>query len=120
MAPVPGGNPSLWTPLYNVTCRVTNAGDLAGATVAQLYATFPTEGPGAAPVDTPVRVHRGFEKVFLQPGQSLDVGFELMRRDVSFWDVVDQQWRIPKGEVVFSVGLSSRDIKGTVSIDIVG
>jgi beta-glucosidase len=39
-----------------------------------------------------------------------------MRRDLSYWDVVSQEWLIPEGEFVVSVGFSSRDLKNVISI----
>jgi len=33
-----------------------------------------------------------------------------MRRDLSYWDIISQQWVIPEGEFTFYVGFSSRDI----------
>lgn len=108
----PGGNPALWESLYNVTISVSNTGGIAGATVPQLYVTF----PDSTPAGTPPRQLRGFEKVYLESCQSKKVGFELMRRDLSYWDVVSQQWLIPEGEFTLSVGFSSRDLKATTKI----
>ena len=105
----PGGNPTLWDVLYRVTAEVKNTGGVAGATVVQLYLSM----GGGAPTGTPVRVLRGFEKLSVQPGMSTTVSFDLMRRDLSFWDIVSQEWTIPSGQMTASVGLSSRDIKGT-------
>ncbi|KAH7037268.1 beta-glucosidase [Microdochium trichocladiopsis] len=107
---MPGGNPALWEVLYNVTASVTNTGGVAGATVPQLYVTFPS---GTTPAGTPPKQLRGFTKKTLQPGETAEVGFELMRRDLSYWDVVSQEWLIPEGEFVFNVGFSSRDIRAT-------
>jgi beta-glucosidase len=90
---------------------VTNTGDVEGATVPQLYVTFPDSVPG-----TPPKQLRGFDKVSLAPGKSRTVKFELMRRDLSYWDVVSQQWLIPEGEFVISVGFSSRDLEEVISI----
>jgi len=56
----------------------------------------------------PERVLRGFEKVFLQPGESKTVTFKLTRRDLSYWDVTKQNWVIPSGGLGFSIGQSSR------------
>ncbi|KAI1837789.1 hypothetical protein DTO006G1_4552 [Penicillium roqueforti] len=109
---VPGGNPALWETLYNVTASVTNSGDIKGATVPQLYVTF----PDSTPEGTPPKQLRGFEKVSLAPGESRTVGFELMRRDLSYWDIVSQQWLIPEGEFVLRVGFSSRDLKEVTKI----
>ncbi|KAF5011192.1 hypothetical protein FDECE_2678 [Fusarium decemcellulare] len=108
----PGGNPALWEGVYNVSVALTNTGSVGGATVAQLYVTF----PDSAPEGTPPKQLRGFEKVFLAAGQSQAVGFELMRRDLSYWDIVSQEWLIPEGEFVVSVGFSSRDLKEVTRI----
>ncbi|PTB35142.1 uncharacterized protein TrAFT101_002327 [Trichoderma asperellum] len=107
----PGGNPALWESIYNVSVLVTNTGNMEGATVPQLYVTFPDSVLG-----TPPKQLRGFDKVFLAPGKSTNVNFELMRRDLSYWSVVSQKWLIPEGEFVISVGFSSRDLKKVISI----
>lgn len=108
---LPGGNVDLWTPLLRLKSRVTNTGALAGATVPQLYLSYPE---GATPEGTPVKILRGFTKPFLQPGECKEITFELMRRDLSYWDVESQSWLVPMGSFTFSVGFSSRDIKTTV------
>ncbi|KAF8442788.1 family 4 carbohydrate esterase [Kalaharituber pfeilii] len=101
-----GGNPALWEDLYAVTVQVRNTGRVAGAEVPQLYISF----PGAKQVDFPVRQLRGFEKVWLQPGEKKEVTFKLKRRDLSYWDVVRQNWVIPESRIKVSVGTSSRHL----------
>ncbi|KAG2417110.1 beta-glucosidase [Aspergillus terreus] len=108
----PGGNPALWENVYNVSVVVTNTGDVEGKAVPQLYVTF----PDSTPAGTPPKQLRGFDKVALKPGQSQAARFQLMRRDLSYWDVVSQQWLIPEGEFVISVGFSSRDLREVVRI----
>ncbi|KAL5356253.1 putative beta-glucosidase G [Aspergillus floccosus] len=108
----PGGNPALWENVYNVSVVVTNTGDVEGKAVPQLYVTFPE----STPAGTPLKQLRGFDKVALKPGESGAASFQLMRRDLSYWDVVSQQWLIPEGEFVIRVGFSSRDLKETVRI----
>ncbi|KAL5115173.1 hypothetical protein ACEQ8H_006927 [Pleosporales sp. CAS-2024a] len=112
----PGGNPALWTPLYKASIAVSNTGALAGAAVPQLYLGLPS----SAPAGTPPRQLRGFDKVQLAVGETKTVGFELMRRDVSYWDTVSQQWVIPEGEFTVYVGFSSRDIVEQKKVTIVG
>ncbi|CAJ2504169.1 Uu.00g115630.m01.CDS01 [Anthostomella pinea] len=104
----PGGNPALWEVLYNVTVSVSNTGDRDGAAVPQLYVGFPS---ATTPSGTPPRQLRGFEKVPLAAGETQTVAFALMRRDLSYWDVVSQQWLIPAGDFSLSAGFSSRDLK---------
>ncbi|KAE9369026.1 glycoside hydrolase family 3 protein [Stipitochalara longipes BDJ] len=107
----PGGNPALWEGVYNVSVTVSNTGSVSGATVPQLYITLPSSAPS-----TPPKQLRGFEKVFLTAGQSSVVDFTLMRRDLSYWDIVAQDWIVPSGEFGLSVGFSSRDIHLTGKI----
>jgi beta-glucosidase len=112
----PGGNPALWASLYNVTVSVSNTGDRAGAAVPQLYVGLPS----SAPEGTPLRQLRGFEKVYLEKGESQSVSFELMRRDLSYWDIVSQQWVIPEGEFTIYVGWSSRKLALQGKVTVVG
>lgn len=117
--PPPGGNPALYIPVATVTATVRNTGSRPGAAVPQLYLAFPVdngEGGELSSKTTPKKVLRGFEKVELRPGQEEMVKFELNRRDVSFWDVEAQEWKIPKGEFGVLVGESSRDLKLNGSI----
>lgn len=109
----PGGNPALYEPLLKVSTSVSNTGDIAGATVAQLYLAFPQD---TSPSGTPPQVLRGFEKVYLEAGAASDVTFELTRRDLSYWDVEAKTWRIPSGDFEFRVGFSSRDVKETAEL----
>lgn len=105
----PGGDPSLWQTLYTVTAHVTNTGSVPGAAVPQIYLGLPS--PTNKDDVTPKKVLRGFEKVMLQPGESREVQFPLMRRDLSFWDVGRQMWIIADGEVGVYAGFSSRDVR---------
>ncbi|SPO00260.1 probable beta-glucosidase [Cephalotrichum gorgonifer] len=99
-----GGNPDLWETYVVVKAQVTNTGDRAGKVVAQLYMTYPDE----TEVEVPRRSLRGFEKVYLEAGETREVAFEVTRRDLSYWDVEAQNWRIVDGEYGFVVGESSR------------
>lgn len=115
--PAPGGDSALWETLYTVSTSVTNTGKVAGATVPQLYLGLPQ--PANEDV-TPVKVLRGFEKVYLQPGESQTVQFPLMRRDLSYWDIDQQKWVIGNGDVRVYAGFSSRDIQAQTSFSPLG
>lgn len=129
-----GGNPSLYDIHLNVSFTLTNTGTTAGSEVAQLYLSYPGSKPSTTPpptkdetwkftydndmTDFPVRVLRGFEKIHLQPGESQTVSFALTRRDLSYWDVHEQNWRMlggatdtEKGEYKIAIGASSRDLR---------
>ena len=109
----PGGNPALFDVLLHATVTVSNTGSMSGQAVPQLYLSLPS----TAPSGTPVKVLRGFAKVSVEPGESVAVGFDLLRRDISYWDVVNQGWVVPKGKMTVRVGFSSRELplKATVT-----
>lgn len=98
---IEGGQGDLWDVLFHVTASVSNSGDVDGAEVAQLYVGIP---------DGPVRQLRGFSKVDVEPGKSVDLNFDLTRRDLSVWDVVAQKWQLQKGDYKVYVGGSSRNL----------
>lgn len=114
---VPGGNPTLYDVLYEVTVKVKNTGAVTGDAVPQLYLAQPVD---AAFGTTPAKVLRGFEKLTLGAGQTRTVTFPLMRRDLSFWDAVQQQWIIPSGRFGVQSGFSSRDIHVASAFNVLG
>ena len=97
-----GGDPLLWQPSAKVCITIKNTGAVAAAEVAQLYLHIP---------GGPARVLRGFEKKFLQPGEEVEVTFELTRRDLSSWDVAKQAWELQRGDYEVMVGKSVVDIQ---------
>jgi beta-glucosidase len=103
---IPGGNEELWQTLVTVSATVKNTGAVEGAAVPQLYVSLPAEAG-----DKTVRSLRGFDKILLAAGEMDTVNFPLMRRDISYWDVVAQDWRLPSSPIGLDVGFSSRDLK---------
>ncbi len=97
----------------NLNCRVTNTGERAGQEVVQLYV-----GDPVAQVRRPVRELKGFEKVTLESGESVDVNFTLTARDLSYWSTQHGRWVVEGGAFEFAVGASSRDLRLTTTIDI--
>ncbi|KAM0438471.1 hypothetical protein ACHAPT_001220 [Fusarium lateritium] len=110
-----GGHPDLWALILRVETTVKNTGRVAGTTVPQLYVSLPQEG---VPEGTPLQVLRGFDKVRLGPGESKKVAFELLRRDLSCWDTVQQTWVIPGGDITLKVGFSSKDVQTTTKVNL--
>lgn len=88
-----GGNDALWDTAYTLSVKVTNAGPAhAGKAVAQAYVQF----PGDSAYDTPVIQLRDFEKTdTLAPGASATLALTITRKDVSVWDVAEQNWVVP-------------------------
>ncbi|KAK1690053.1 glycosyl hydrolase family 3 N terminal domain-containing protein [Colletotrichum godetiae] len=112
----PGGLSDLWEVVASTTIEVTNSGSLAGSAVPQLYVSFPNS---TTPEGTPVKVLRGFEKVHLGVGETKSVVFDLMRRDLSFWNIDKKQWTIPSGAFRFMGSFSSKDIRATAEAQVI-
>lgn len=113
-AVIPGGAADLWDNIVSVTVDVRNTGaEHAGAEVVQLYIGMP-DGDDAEPV----RQLRGYEKVYLQPGEVKTATFALTRRDLSAWNVKTQKWQLRRGQYTMWVGTSSRNLplKETLTI----
>ena len=89
----------------DVSITVTNTGSRPGAEVVQLYIAPPQEG-----LHRPVRELKGFQKVFLQPGESKTVSFVLEERSFAVWQ---EGWKVPGGKfTVWIGGLSAVVEKG--------
>ncbi len=95
-----------------VSCTVTNAGARSGAEVVQLYVH-----DRLASVVRPVLELKGFRKVFLEPGASAKVSFELGPEELSLLDAKLREIVEP-GDFEILVGSSSRDIrlKGVLTV----
>ncbi|KAF7187659.1 putative beta-glucosidase D [Pseudocercospora fuligena] len=107
-----GGYADLFDEVVSVTTTIQNTGSIQGSEVAQLYINYP------ASADQPIRQLRGFEKVPLAAGEKQEVTFSVRRRDISYWDVAAQQWAIASGTYTFAVGSSSRDLRGSDTLQI--
>ena len=107
-APGPGGAVGLFDTVATVTAKITNNGTVTGAEVAQLYLGLPSSAPASPPKQL-----RGFQKVNLVAGASSTVTFDIRRKDLSYWDVASQAWKVPAGTFNVFVGASSRDIRLT-------
>ncbi|KAI1845030.1 hypothetical protein JX266_008823 [Neoarthrinium moseri] len=104
-----GGNPDLWETYVTVSTNVTNTGARDGNVVTQLYLAYPPNASKTEGVDFPVKVLRGFEKTFLKQNEMATVTFNVTRRDLSYWDVKAQNWKmVTDGTYGFVVGESSR------------
>ncbi|KAF5377564.1 hypothetical protein D9615_005221 [Tricholomella constricta] len=105
-------DPWLHTKVITVTFTIKNSGSVAGHEIPQLYTALPASA-NAAPKNL-----KGFDSIYLTPGQSKTVTLKLSRYDLSFWNVVPQRWQVPIGTHGISIGASSRDIRLTGSFTV--
>ena len=89
-----------------VSVDVSNIGSVPGKEVVQLYVALPETGE----VIRPVRELRGFEKVYLEPGEKKTVDFRLKKRDFAYWNTYIHDWHTESGEYGIQIGKSSQEI----------
>ncbi len=92
--------------------KVTNTGEQAGATVAQVYV-----GEKNPSVTRPVKELKAFQKVMLNAGESKVVELELAKDAFAFWNPETKEWTINKGEFDIYIGESSKDISAIKTVE---
>lgn len=93
----------------SISLDVTNTGKTAGAETVQLYVSDPKSS-----VMRPEKELKGFQKVFLQPGESKTVRFSLNKEDLSYFDAEKHEWVAEPGVFIAKIGASSGDIRKTI------
>lgn len=101
--------------LVVVSLEITNTGTRFGHEVVQLY-VHDVEST----VFKPTHELRGFAKVGLKPGETLQVQFTLDERAFSHYDPHAKSWLIESGEYELQVGSSSRDIRCRETVTVHG
>ncbi|MEU5340744.1 glycoside hydrolase family 3 C-terminal domain-containing protein [Streptomyces sp. NPDC020766] len=99
----------------NVRVTVRNTGERAGREIVQLYASRDDSTVVRAP-----RWLVGFGAVDLAPGQSGEVEVTVPRREFEYWDEELQGWLVEGGEYRVAAGASSRDIRLSDTVELVG
>lgn len=99
-----------------VSVTVTNTGSRPGKEVAEVYVTAPK---GA--IEKPAQELKAFAKTrTLQPGESQTLTMTIDKADLASFNTKQSAWVADKGTYTFKVGASSRDIKGTATLNIKG
>ncbi|MFA6450512.1 MAG: glycoside hydrolase family 3 C-terminal domain-containing protein [bacterium] len=89
-----------------VSLNVKNTGARAGKEVVQLYVS---DIKSSAP--RPIRELKGIRKIYIEPGESKNVTFDLDQSALSFFDPKKNKWVAEPGAFEIEAGSSSRDIK---------
>ncbi|KAL3427319.1 glycoside hydrolase family 3 domain protein [Phlyctema vagabunda] len=100
------GNPSSIVENGSViaTTLLTNTGAVPGKEVVQLYVSYPEEA------EEPPKLLKGFEKVYLEPGEQTEVSFLVDLDDLMVWKEDVEAWRFVGGEYTFSVAFSAAHV----------
>ena len=96
-----------------ISVPVKNTGDRAGAEVVQLYIS-----DDEASVLRPEKELKGFEKVYLAPGETKTVSFEIKEKDLCFFDADKHEWVSEPGSFTARIGSSAGAIATTASFSL--
>ena len=91
-----------------VKVPVTNVGKVAGAEVVQVYVR-----DCEASVEMPNKQLKGFDKVYLEPGQTKTVEICLEQDAFRFFDEQTMAWKVEPGDFEILVCSSSDDVRGS-------
>ncbi len=94
-----------------VNVPVTNVGGVAGSEVVQVYVH-----DCEASVEMPQKQLKGFDKVYLEPGETKTVSIELGPDAFRFFDEESMKWKTEPGDFEILVGSASDNISRTVTV----
>jgi beta-glucosidase len=92
--------------------NVRNTGSKAGSEVVQLYVK-----DVLASVSRPILELKGFQKIYLQPGESKQVTIEVPVKELQFLDSA-MNWTVEKGTYRIMVGNSSKNLPLKQNIEV--
>ncbi|WP_206922501.1 glycoside hydrolase family 3 N-terminal domain-containing protein [Alicyclobacillus suci] len=98
----------------DISCVVTNTSGVGGEEVVQLY-VHDVE----ADVTRPLQELRGYTRIFLQPGEQMQVTFTLSAHQFGFYNR-QMRYVVEPGVIDIGIGAASNDIRLTGSFSITG
>jgi len=97
-------NPEVTIPgMVKISAEVANTGAVGGHEVVQLYVR-----DVAASVTRPIKELKGFERIYLQPGEAKTVTFNLPTSDLKFCDI-NLEEQVEPGDFKVWVGPNSAE-----------
>lgn len=97
----------------NLTVHLTNTGARDSDEVVQLYVRHDRSA-----VPRPQLELKGFARIPVPAGRSIDVTFPIKPRDLAYWDAVSHTWRVEAEPVTILAGGSSDNLPITTTINI--
>ena len=96
-----------------IQCKVTNTGKCAGAEVVQLYI-----GDEKSSLPRPVKELKGFNKIYLEAGESGIVEFTITAEELKFFDDKKHEWIAEAGEFTAYIATSAEEILHTIKFSL--
>ncbi len=97
----------------NISVTIKNTGKVSGSQVLQLYISDLQSS-----VIRPVKELKGFQKVYLTPGETREITFSIDKSALSFYDDKTHSWTAEKGKFSAFIGLSAGEIGKAVKFEL--
>lgn len=97
----------------NISVTIKNTGKVSGSQVLQLYISDLQSS-----VIRPVKELKGFQKVYLTPGETKEITFSIDKSSLSFYDDKTHSWTAEKGKFSAFIGLSAGEIGKAVKFEL--
>ncbi|MDR0885004.1 MAG: glycoside hydrolase family 3 C-terminal domain-containing protein [Clostridiales Family XIII bacterium] len=98
-----------------VSFDITNTGDVFGKEIVQLYISQLNPK-----IFRPSHELKAYQKISLEPGETMQVTFELNYSDFAYYDVLEKRFAVESGKYTLSIGSSSREQKMSTIVTIEG
>jgi len=98
---------------FTVSLTVKNTGSFDGKEVVQVYV-----GENKPTVDRPVKELKGFDKVFVKAGNSMQVDITIQNSDLGYYDTEKKAFVTNSGDYTVYVCASSADVRLTETVTI--
>ena len=96
-----------------VTVQVKNTGNRASDEVVQLYVTHL-----ASSVERPQLELKGFRRIHVEAGKTVEAKMTIKARDLAYWDAVRHAWHVEKEPVRLLAGGSSDNLPVSADVQV--
>jgi beta-glucosidase len=112
---VPSSSSAVIEPGETLSVRVpvSNTGEHEGAEVVQFY-VYPLQSA----IERPVRELKGFDRVEIKPGETVDASASLDMRSFAYFDDQRNCWVADAGTYCIEVAASAADVRSTIDVEL--
>lgn len=93
--------------------QIKNTGLRAGSEIVQLYISDKKSS-----LPRPIKELKGFQKIYLQPGEEQILQFTIDKEALCFYDDIQQKWITEPGKFEVLIGASSTNIKDRLTFEL--
>jgi len=99
--------------VVKLSFTLTNKGNVAGAEATQIYVS-----QNKPSLVRPVKELKGFQKVFLNAGETATVEIAIPVKDLAFFNDKIHEWVVEPDKFTFHCAASSADIKSSITVKV--